>query len=283
MNLIEELLKENKSFSKDSKKKKVTKEFFDRSITIGDVGSGNSPTVSADVDAEVDADVKDSSFGAGGTGGDVIKKKDEECLKESKEVDEDVINQLVVDLFDKLGLDIYDTDPDIRFDELVYTIYEIYQDHKHNVREGILNKALDVIKDPAKSGIGTLLGDKKEKEELLKEGYSDNHIELKFKSGSTLDDDTYDRLFDITANGVAIEPSDDYEPGTPLPWDASIDIEGNKAIINGSLGPGGVDTDCNCEITLPVTKVNKYYNVYVDANEEDYDEVVGLLTKCNLV
>lgn len=84
-------------------------------------------------------------------------------------------------------------------------------------------------------------------------------------NSTSISDSDYDRLYDITHNGLMIMPKND---DVPFAWDAVVEsITNGNMIITGDFGQQGTH-DGKVEITLPLSKVNNYYKLYVEVIDD---------------
>lgn len=94
-------------------------------------------------------------------------------------------------------------------------------------------------------------------------------IELTLTSQSTdLRDEEYDKLFDLTYNGIEIYPKQD---GLAIPWDASLSIEGSNVVMDGYVAAGGPSAGTSVA-KIPLNKVMNLIGFSVDVEDEE-DEV----------
>lgn len=93
-------------------------------------------------------------------------------------------------------------------------------------------------------------------------------IELTLTSQSTdLGDDNYDKLFELTANGLEIYPKQDE---LAIPWDASLSIEGSNVVIDGYVAAGGPSAGTSVA-KIPLKRIMSLIglSVYVDDKESE--------------
>lgn len=99
---------------------------------------------------------------------------------------------------------------------------------------------------------------------LLSQLREAKNLQLIFSSSSKSipSSDFYD-ISDLSYNGILIEPKDE---AIPLAWDAGFEIKGSNIVISGGVGSSGFGS---VVITLPVSSVNKYYDIYVEPRDEE--------------
>lgn len=104
-------------------------------------------------------------------------------------------------------------------------------------------------------------------------------IELTLTSQSTdLRDEEYNKLFDLTANGLEIYPK---QGELAIPWDASLSIEGSNVVMDGYVAPGGPAAGTSVA-KIPLNKVMNLIglSVYVE-DEESEAEVRQIFSEHN--
>lgn len=103
------------------------------------------------------------------------------------------------------------------------------------------------------------------------------NIELILTTQSTdLGDDNYNKLFDLTVNGLEIYPKYDE---LSIPWDASLYIEGSDVVMEGYVSAGGPSKGTSVA-KIPLNKVMNVIglSVYVE-DEESEAEVRKIFTE----
>lgn len=100
------------------------------------------------------------------------------------------------------------------------------------------------------------------------------YIKLNLTSKSKdLGDKLYNEIYEKTANGLEITPTDDE---FAIPWDASLYIEEGKLIIDGYVGPGG-GSKSTCIAKIPLNSVKNYIEISVypksHADEQDLRDI----------
>lgn len=97
------------------------------------------------------------------------------------------------------------------------------------------------------------------------------NIELTLTNQSKdIGDENYDKLLDLTANGLEIYPKQDE---LSLPWDAALFIEGSNVIIEGSVTPGGPSSG-TCVAKIPLDKVMLNIGISVTVKDKESEAEV---------
>jgi len=109
--------------------------------------------------------------------------------------------------------------------------------------------------------------------------WTDKNIGLLFtKDSVNVEEKDYDQLFELSHNGVMINPKDEETPGA---WDAGFSIEdlrGSKhLVISGGAGPSGFGS---VEIKIPITAVNGAYNIIIEPKDDaSAEKIKAILAK----
>jgi hypothetical protein len=85
--------------------------------------------------------------------------------------------------------------------------------------------------------------------------------------------DFQDQLYNYSINGFELRERDEDE-GTPVPWDASIEVTDVAVILRGCIGPMGRGV-CTC--TISKSEFDNYYSLTVQAKEDCEARLKALL------
>jgi hypothetical protein len=105
-------------------------------------------------------------------------------------------------------------------------------------------------------------------------------IELKITDASlSIPEADYDRLSDLSYNGIMIDP---VEAGdNAVPWDAWISIEDGLLKLHGAAGPSGFG---KVEVEIPANSAKDLYKIYIEPKDvASVEEIKAILSKYNLI
>lgn len=120
-------------------------------------------------------------------------------------------------------------------------------------------------------------------ENMLRES-RDLHLNVQ-NATDGLSGDDYQNLIDLSHNGIIHNPGlvgdRDTIDEIPMPWDAGIEIKGDKLIISGSAGPSGWG---KVTVEVPKKDITRYnYDFIIEPRGDEAEKkIIEILAKYNI-